>query len=429
MLNIDHYEYYKTNEISEKQVKDFLNEIKEVFKENINEREKKKALQKYLKNKFWIENIKKEDLHILYVYIEGNKYDIEFFKNETIWDFDVSKVKAKLEKILKLSNRLWNIHQAKIEEVENKISEYLHNYFENKIDNYQIESILSKVENYIGEINPEEIEVEQIILQEAGDEHIILPLVVKVNGNLLNISVFLKKDRNQVVDSWITPANNLKWWNKKSKIIKQKIYYNEEAWIKIEDYKWDENNISKIIEKVNFSDDIREQLKEWEYDEQLKIVITIIEEWNEILEKNREELEKAKTEKEKRKIIYKNSQAITDLFANNGTLQWTKRYINNFKSEIFKEEEDGIKWYFIDFIQDSPTVKLQKINKIVVLEEDRLIKLQWDYNFISLDENWDQKIHEANFEITLQKNKSTGKWAILRLKSTYEKTENMFKVK
>jgi len=52
MSNLNRYENYQSSKISEKQVKSFLNDILEIFKEDINEREKKKVLQKYLKSKF-----------------------------------------------------------------------------------------------------------------------------------------------------------------------------------------------------------------------------------------------------------------------------------------------------------------------------------------------------------------------------------------
>ena len=439
MSNLNRYENYQSSKISEEQVKSFLNDILEIFKEDINEREKKKALQKTLRKKFWIENIKKEDLDNLYVYIGENEYSINCslgnaFSVVSVKNLDFWYLVKELNKILRLSNKLEKLHEVKLKNVKNEILEKLNNYFEDKIDNHQIKSILSKIENYIGKISPEEIEVKQIILQESGDEHIILPLVVKVNGHLLDIDVFLKKDGNQIVDSWITPADNLHGWDKKSTLIIQKLYQNEEAWVEIKkDYKLDENKFNledgkerkytnnrwEELKQVNFSDKIRDKVKEWEYDEWLRVLISVTKEWNKIFKKNREELENAKTEEEKRKIIEKNAQAITDLFANNATLQWTMDFDNSFG-------EDGIKWYFLHFLALKPTMRFSQINKVKTLEENRLMIVQWDYDFTTVDENGNKKLVEANFMFTLQKNSQTAKWAILRLKSTYEKTENMF---
>jgi len=425
---------YSNSEIKTQDIEDFLKEIKEILSQDVDKRSKKKWLKKLIKKIFEVEYIQIHDLNVLFIFIEENKHNIKFYKKESVLNFDTSKVSKFLKKICKVDDRLKKIHGRKVAIVKDEINDVLTNYLGNHVDNYHVSSILSKIENYIGKINPEQIEVKQIILQEAGDNHMILPLVVKVNDNLLNVDVFIEKENDQIVDSWVTPADKLNWWNKKSTLIIQKLYHNQEAWVKLEEhYILDNdkfnlednkertyvNNRKEYLTQINFSDNIRKQVKEWKYNEQLKKFITVTKEWNKIFKQNREELVQTKIEKEQQQIIDKNAQAITNLFANNATLQWTMDFDNSF-------DEEGIKWYFSHFLALKPTMRFSKINKINILEKDRLIIFQWDYDFTTVDKNGDKRPVEANFMFTLQKNKKTGKWAILRLKSTYEKTENMF---
>jgi len=282
----------------------------------------------------------------------------------------------------------------------------------------------------------EQVEIKQTVLQSMWKESILVALVLEINWKKVNVELLKNRNTWEIKDYFTTQAdydlvwNKLKWWNKKSKIIK-KLHDNPNAWVEIKDeHNLDkgkfnlendeeieyENNHKEKVKKVNFDESIREQVKEWEYDEELNIFIQVTKEWNKVFKQNREELEWITDEQERKNIISKNAQKIANLFADNATIQWTMDFDNSIWFKWIKE-------YFEHFLGLSPTMRFAKINEIYKAE-NWLFVFQWDYDFKV--NNWEDKNKSvpANFKFYLEKNEKTWKWWIKRLKSTYWRTEN-----
>ena len=424
--------------ISEELVKEFLSDIQNNFWNE--ERENKKYFKKILKENFWIIKIKKEDFEKIFLIINQDIDNFKFFEKENFLDYDITEIHSKIIKLNKESERIKQIEDHKIWKIEERLKNIVEKYLQSNIEDEQIKKILDTVKKYVWDFTIKDIEMKQLFVQEMWNHHILLPLVIKINDKLINVSIFKNTNTNKIVEYNITPADKYKevWWEKRSTLAISKLYDNPESWIELKE----ENklnlkkfNLTEEAEKtdsdikkpkVNLDSSIRNKLNKNDENsekkelENLKIFIEITKEWNKIFRKNKEDLAKAWNNQElKNKIIEENAWKIADLFMDNASLQWTMDFDNS--------HWDWIKNYFIHFLAKSPTMRFSKINKINILE-DWLLYVQWDYKFEvdKADWTWSEKIY-ANFAFTFEKNEETGKWWIARLNSTFWKTEDNLK--
>ncbi len=429
---IDNSEKYKED------IKKILLNMKENFWKNRNNNEK--ILQEYLKNNFWIENIRRDWMEIIYFKVLNDLNNFKFFEKEKILDYDISDFEHEIEKLQKRSEILKNFKKEKLDKTENEIKETIKNYLELNLSTENEKEIFKKIKNYVWEIeNVKQINFKQTLLQVMWEKSLLLSLVVEINWKKVDIDILKNKKTGEIKKDFITKADYdlmwkpLKWGEKKSTIIK-KLYDNPNAWVEINDeYKLDKtkfnlendevtsykNNRWEIKKQVNFDNSIREQVKNWEKDEELNIFIQVTKEWNKIFKVNKDELNKITDKTKRKEIISNNAQKIANLFADNATLQWTVNFDNSIWFKWIKE-------YFEHFLPLSPTMWFSKINDID-REEDWLLVVQWDYDFEVEDWEWWRKSLDANFDFYLEKNQKTGKWGIKRLKSTFWKTENNLK--
>ena len=462
----------ENHKITDEEIQSFLLDVKDNFldvwsitntveEDKNNRRQNKIYLKKSLKEKLWIKNLKHHKIYELSVYIYWIIDNIKFFKNETILNFDIKNFKEKILEIQRLSSISEKTHKKIIDNIEEEIKKWVEDYLNSRLEDKELNKIIGEIESYTWEIkNIKKLKISQTVLQTMWDEHKLLNFVIEVwrkitekwieNWKRVNINI-LKNKNWEIERIFPTKAvEGLNWWNKESVIVR-KLYDNPDAWVKLdnnEEYKakeekfnLEDDNIKKYNKsdsweesiKINLSKELREEIIEWEEEkkikedkkEELNIFVQVTKEWNKVFKRNKEELDKIDLEKipvkeknkKKKDIIDKNAQAIADLFADNATLQWTMDFDTSYWMDWIKE-------YFVHFLASAPTMRFSKINKINFDEKDKLLYVQWDYNFEVNWKNWKRIPKNANFEFYFEYNEKTWKWWIKTLNSTFWKTED-----